>query len=271
MFLKLPLSEKFIMVGYSDSSSLRFTSLLGGPDIRDVTVATAGIILMAITRSIPDDIATLRLRLEKELETNAEERVVWEAAKKEFQELKATGLYAGINQPEFPDEYHIVLISYVYNGFYAQFNRATYMLKDIKAVRGYPYKVYFKFLLLSIMNMPGYGNPLHKDTKLYRGVLGNFQLKIGQKFAFQHFVSTSTVRSTAEGYSKKNSKNGEKRTIFIIENVISNCTSLLHHPPEATNNEVLLWPLEGYVVTEIEAENDCQVVHLQPRILSRSK
>jgi hypothetical protein len=189
-------------------------------------------------------------------------KAVWKGAIDYFNLFRGKG-YSGLDQADYPDEYHIALICYVLVGFYDKFNKATWSLKDESETMFYPYKAYFKIMCLTIEQMPGTPYTFKPGQKLFRGVGGEVHVTLNQTIAFQHFVSTSLNRDIAEGYSKTD----KKRAVFIFDAVVPHSSGLQHHPPTAKNEEVLISPFNAYKVVGIEnpdpKEPDYKVIYLQ--------
>jgi hypothetical protein len=96
---------------------------------------------------------------------------------------------------------------------------------------------------------------------LYRGIHQLFSLKIGQRLAFQHFISTSRNSNVAQGFSW-----GNGSTVFEIHaersHPLRNGIYLGIHSMFSSEEEVLLSPLQVFEVESLTKDLDTGVLHV---------
>jgi len=223
-------------------------------------------VLEYLRRNTPDGLPELKSLQQKEFSKSPKYNRAWNEAIK---------IYNTNNNPSFPSiynssqpvEYHIALIAYTLNepNFYVDFNSATRNLESASDFDFYPFKSFFKLLLLATINVSGKPTTIPSGQKLYRGVTGRIDnAEVGNTVVFQHFVSTSRIEGVTDTFFQKPS-NGAK-ILFVLENIQSDkmYTCLDEHSPY-DEQEVLVCPYENYLIEKIEVKNKKRYIYLKAK------
>ncbi|KAG4071692.1 hypothetical protein HA402_011846 [Bradysia odoriphaga] len=194
--------------------------------------------------SVPKDLHKLLEVQKKEFAEKTNYKTAWDAAVKILGAKRKTGQ---LKKDHNPDEYHIALIAYTLEtpNLYSDFNMQTRTLYTKFGIEKYPYKSFFKFLMLAVEHVKGKPETIKDGTLLYRGCKGQVKdAAVGKYILFQHYVSTSLKSSTATAFGAD------------VEFVISTVAKAKHIGLEAhstlNEQEVLFWPFEDYLITDIK-------------------
>lgn len=195
--------------------------------------------------SVPNELPKILEVQKKEFAEKTNYKKAWDAAVKILEKKRKSG---ALKKDNNPDEYHIALIAYTLESpnLYGDFNKQTRTLYTKFAIEKYPYKSFFKLLMLAVDNVKGKPETIKDGTLLYRGCKGQVKdAAIGKYILFQHYVSTSLKSSTAEAFGAD--------VVFIISTVAkAKHIGLEAHSMMLDEQEVLFWPFEDYLITDIK-------------------
>jgi hypothetical protein len=104
--------------------------------------------------------------------------------------------------------------------------------------------------LQGLTKLPDWTGTAYRGKGLDKNQLKS--LKKGSTYTEPAFASSSTVKKTAEGFAAKESKGGKVGVLFVVDVTRGRDVAALSMSPE---NEVLLLPGAGFLVTKVNDEN----------------
>jgi len=250
------------------SRSKRFVSEVEDCDFGFKTNGNPDLIV-AILEETTDKIADLKTGVLKECERNKALNDTWKQAIKNYNNRKSS--HHGV-----PVEFHYALWTYTLDGFYDEFNSVTRNLRRSHDVNSYPFKSYFKLLFLAIIEVKGNPYNVPRDMKLYRGVSGKngyLAVESGSRFFLQQFISTTTNRDVATKFANSGGypillvisgivESGHTSRVMLNSRDAPNVVGMSDHS-KFPEEEMLIWPAEGFTVKDVRKDRNLQVVYLQ--------